>query len=62
MAGVGKINFVFNDYHTKSTNNGFSSNFGGVFFTRWFNIINILTKIYFRNIRLFLYSIFNLIN
>lgn len=32
--GVGKTAFVYNDYHSKSTNNGFSRNFGGVFYTR----------------------------
>lgn len=34
MAGIGKSSFVYNDYHTKSTNNGYSRNFGGVFYTR----------------------------
>eukprot|EP00825_Cyclidium_porcatum_P027959 TRINITY_DN3035_c0_g1_i3.p1 TRINITY_DN3035_c0_g1~~TRINITY_DN3035_c0_g1_i3.p1 ORF type:complete len:275 (+),score=52.46 TRINITY_DN3035_c0_g1_i3:77-901(+) len=32
--GIGKMGFVYNDYHSKSTNNGFSRNFGGVFYTR----------------------------
>ncbi|CAD8070373.1 unnamed protein product [Paramecium primaurelia] len=34
LPGVGKSSFVYNDYHTKSTNNGYSRNFGGVFYTR----------------------------
>jgi hypothetical protein len=32
--GIGKVGFVNNDYHSKSTNSGYSRNFGGVFFTR----------------------------
>ncbi|CAD8103292.1 unnamed protein product [Paramecium sonneborni] len=34
LPGIGKSSFVYNDYHTKSTNNGYSRNFGGVFYTR----------------------------
>ncbi|CAK94882.1 unnamed protein product (macronuclear) [Paramecium tetraurelia] len=34
LPGIGKSSFVCNDYHTKSTNNGYSRNFGGVFYTR----------------------------
>jgi len=32
--GISRYEFVYNDYHTMSTNNGFSRNVGGVFFTR----------------------------
>ncbi|KAM3146409.1 hypothetical protein pb186bvf_001378 [Paramecium bursaria] len=36
LPGVGKTSYVYNDYHTKSTNNGYARNWhwGGVFFTR----------------------------
>lgn len=32
--GVGKFNFVFNDFHSKSTNPGYSRNDKGGFYTR----------------------------
>ena len=34
LKSSGKRNYVYNDYHTKSTNNGYSRNFGGTFYTR----------------------------
>jgi len=34
LDGIGKVNYVLNDFHSKSTNNGYSRNFGGLFFNR----------------------------
>jgi len=34
--GIVRYEYVYNDYHSMSTNNGYSRNVGGVFFTRWF--------------------------
>lgn len=32
---VGKLGFIYNDYHTKSTNPGYSRNAKGGFYTKW---------------------------
>ena len=38
-----KFNFVYNDFHSKSTNPGYSRNDKGGFFTRWlFNLYILL--------------------
>ncbi|CAK90812.1 unnamed protein product (macronuclear) [Paramecium tetraurelia] len=34
QSGLKKSNYVLNDYHSKSTTNGYSRNYGGLFYNR----------------------------
>jgi len=40
----GKVNYVYNDFHTKSTNPGFSRNKIGGFYTKWLKILFYIIK------------------
>lgn len=47
-----KKDFIFNDYHNKSTTNGYSRNYGGLFYNRWF-----ITNNYMNNTKAILKSL-----